>query len=94
MDRKLFEEIGDPSYTQIMDFEKIKNLVKEGAKMDHWVEHGASRYNAIQLASRNKSDKNDGIISFFYQKSSILSQRKKDMSLRHLCLVKHKDRRN
>jgi len=65
LDRRLAEEIGEPNKDPIMDLEKIKNLVKEGAKMDHWVEYGyGDRWNAIQLASRNKSDKNDEIIYF------------------------------
>ena len=66
LDRRLVEAIGDPIKQPIMDLEKIKNLVKQGAQMDHWVEDGVvgSRRNAIQLASWNRSDKNDEIIYF------------------------------
>ena len=73
LDRRLVEEIGDSELDPIMDLEKIKSLVRGGAEMDHWVEY-AGRCNAIQLASRNRSDKNNEIIYFLSKKFDFVTK--------------------
>ena len=57
LDRKLVQQIGDGYYQNpIINLSEIKKLVKQGAQIDHWVEHNGWGYNAAQLAVRNGSD--------------------------------------
>jgi len=59
LDRKLVQEIGDANkLKKPIQLSEIKKLVKQGAQIDHWVADGvyADRYNAVQLAAKNRSD--------------------------------------
>ena len=65
LDRRLVEAVGNPDDQPVIDFEKIKELVKEGAQVDHWVEYDDDeRYNTIQLAMKNESEEMDKVIYF------------------------------
>jgi len=55
LDRKLVQQIGNWKKKPIINLSEIKKLVKQGAQIDHWVEYGNRRYNAVQLAVDNGS---------------------------------------
>ena len=56
LDRKLVQQIGYWRNKPIINLSEIKKLVKQGAQIDHWVEFGGWKYNAVQLAAENGSD--------------------------------------
>ena len=77
LDRLLVEAIGPQNNYPNMD--QIKNLVDQGAQMDHWVDY-LGRANAMQLASINNSDNADQVIKFLAEKFDFITQEEEDDS--------------
>ena len=67
LDRKLIEEIGNPKEKPKINLSEIKKLVEQGATIDHWVEVGGSRFNAVMLAGLNRSDEATETICYLIQ---------------------------